>query len=81
MTPDAWTDDDGPRFEKLRHNRKFHGRGPKHNPYHGMMGANGVSINKVAELVDKHARRSGEQANRARNLLASADDVRRDQAS
>lgn len=72
MTPEAWTDDDGPRFEKLRHNRKFHGRGPKHNPYHGMIGATRVGINKVAELVDRDARRANKQAKRAKALQDDA---------
>lgn len=56
MTPDAWHDDDGPRFEKLRHNVKFHGRGRKHNPLRGMTGAHRVGIAQVNDRVNADRR-------------------------
>ena len=69
MTPDEWTEDDGPRFEKLRHNRKYHGHGGRpHKPALGMHSATRVGLLKVVELVTAEQRRARKQERRAKSL-------------
>lgn len=57
MTPEAWEDYDGPRMEKLRHRRKYHGHGgPPHKPLRGMVGADRVGIAQVNDRVNADRR-------------------------
>lgn len=75
MTPDEFAElDDGPRMEKLRHNRKYQGHGgPPHKPWRGMVNGHRVGIRQVMDVVRAEQRRANKQANRAK---AMADDMR-----
>lgn len=66
MSGEEW-DDDAPRFEKLRHNRKFHGRGPKHNPLRGMVDGHKVGVRQVMDVVRAEQRRA-EKVRRANTV-------------
>jgi hypothetical protein len=69
---DEWGD--GPRMEKLRHNRKYQGHGgPPHKPWRGMVNGHTVGIRQVMDVVRAEQRRANKQANKAKAL---DDDMR-----
>lgn len=84
MSGEEW-EDDAPRFEKLRHNRKFHGHGgPPHNPLRGMLSGHPVGVRQVMDVVRAEERRA-EKVRRANTVtdenvaaLARRFDKRRD---
>lgn len=70
MTPDEWTEDDGPRFEKLRHNRKYHGHGGRpHKPALGMHSATRVGLLKVVELVSAEKRKANKAKAKSKRMV------------
>lgn len=70
MTADEWAEDEGPRFEKLRHHRKYHGHGGRpHKPALGMHGATNVGLLKVVELVKAEQSKSNKAKAKAKRMV------------
>lgn len=70
MTPEAYEDYDGPRMEKLRHRRKYHGHGgPPHNPERGMVSGRKVGLLKVVELVTAEKRKANSAKAKSKRMV------------
>lgn len=73
MTPEAWEDYDGPRMEKLRHRRKYHGHGgPPHKPLRGMVASDAIGMHRVLGLIHDHHGKTRKSERIARELEEDA---------